>query len=569
MAEEQPPKSPGAGKDDAQKKRVRARQATLVGMPTPTAAELGKKVSVPKVPGAAEPKTTVPLGTPAKAAVKTAAPAAKAPIKKAVVGPKSSEPLETEPTHAAAKAPEPSVAEAKTEPPPPLEEPKPKQSPLGALPKAASKKDAPLTPVAVPRSLPMKSPQAAVEGLASRPRVITKSKSTEPLATEPTQSAAVAPKALREDLGLAKTLVPELAGDPPTDQMPAAPIGDAYATQEMKPVDVPDDLRATHEMEFDIADPLGAGSDELPGEPTQVGAKTDETPSPAAVAEQTHPEVEMPAVSEPPSEPPPPAPLPVEPTVVVHPSATSVPAQTYAVDMRSGSVQLAPATDPPPAKKSSSGMWIALGAVALVGILGAGTAAVVYVLYLSPDEGPVSRPLPRDPEPAQQGQPEVAVVDPAPPALEGLPPPAAQQVPREQMVGFELDRPRMSPRSSRMTRQQRLRATARPRLRAQTLLRAGQDAQAEAVFRDVLTIMPADGDSLEGLALATLRQGRYPEARAWAQAAVDRTRSATAYRLLGDAWSQAGHPDEARLNYEAGRLLHPNDRQLRQRLGLP
>jgi hypothetical protein len=570
MSEDQgsPPKgpSPAGAKDDAlQKKRVRARQATLVGMPAPTAAELGKKVTTPKL--APEPKAAIAPPAAAKSGV-APKPAPKTPMKPLVAKPAPSEPLATEPTQAAAKAPD-EKAFAKTELPP---KPAPIAAPRGAI-KSAPKPDAPLTPVAVPRSLGMKpavGPKAEPIGTPSapdvRPRVITSSKSTEPLATEPTQTAVPAPQALRDEMSLAKTMVP-VTSEPATEKLPVESFG---KTQEMHAVGhtIEEFAHNTGEIEaFDLGEP---SAEELPGEPTQVGAKNEE-----ANAESTRPNVEMPP--EPPESvppparidtPPPPAPLPVEPTVVVHPSVSS-PAQTYQVDVRSGSVQLAPATDPPPAKKSSMVLWIALGAVALLGIVGVGTAVAVYMLFLRTEATPVSVPLPRDPEPPPEEPPApVAVAEELPPpASADLPP--VRVIPREEMESFQLDRPRMSNRSNRMTRAARIRATARPRQRATSLMRAGQNEQAEAVFREVLTIMPADGDSLEGLALVTMRQGRYPEARAWAQAAVDRTRSANAYRLLGDAWNQAGHADEARTNYMAGRLLHPNDRQLRERLGLP
>ncbi|HBQ19897.1 MAG TPA: hypothetical protein DEF51_55145, partial [Myxococcales bacterium] len=59
----------------------------------------------------------------------------------------------------------------------------------------------------------------------------------------------------------------------------------------------------------------------------------------------------------------------------------------------------------------------------------------------------------------------------------------------------------------------------------------------------------------------------FPEARAWAQLAVDRNpRSAATYRILGDVWRQAGFDDEARDAYRRGLRRVPDDRWLRQRI---
>ena len=71
----------------------------------------------------------------------------------------------------------------------------------------------------------------------------------------------------------------------------------------------------------------------------------------------------------------------------------------------------------------------------------------------------------------------------------------------------------------------------------------------------------------EGLARAIAQQSRFPEAIAWANLAVERSsRSAASYRVLGDIWRQAGHPDEAARAYRRGLARDPRDRWLRRRL---
>jgi aspartate beta-hydroxylase len=118
-----------------------------------------------------------------------------------------------------------------------------------------------------------------------------------------------------------------------------------------------------------------------------------------------------------------------------------------------------------------------------------------------------------------------------------------------------------------MSEAQRRRQSLRLRSEALRQYRDGQYSESEATFREALEHVPRDVAAIEGMARATGQQSRFAEALAWANLAVERSpRSGAAYRVLGDVWRQAGHPDEAARVYRRGLFRAPTDRWLRQRL---
>jgi tetratricopeptide (TPR) repeat protein len=138
---------------------------------------------------------------------------------------------------------------------------------------------------------------------------------------------------------------------------------------------------------------------------------------------------------------------------------------------------------------------------------------------------------------------------------------------RAEVQPFELELPRLSRRARRMTVRQRRRQSTRLKASALRSYREEDYAAAERLYREAMEYNNWDVGAVEGLARSTARQSRFDEAVAWAQLAVSRaSRSPIAYRVLGDVWRQAGHPDEARAAYERGIARSPNDRWLRQRL---
>ncbi|MFK7991808.1 MAG: hypothetical protein AB8I08_37670 [Sandaracinaceae bacterium] len=138
---------------------------------------------------------------------------------------------------------------------------------------------------------------------------------------------------------------------------------------------------------------------------------------------------------------------------------------------------------------------------------------------------------------------------------------------RAEIQPFELSIPRLSRRARRMNVRQRRRQSSRLKASAMRAYREENFEEAERLYREAMTFNNWDVGAVEGLARSTARQSRFDEAVAWAQLAVSRaSRSPIAYRVLGDVWRQAGHPEEARSAYERGIARSPNDRWLRQRL---
>ena len=181
----------------------------------------------------------------------------------------------------------------------------------------------------------------------------------------------------------------------------------------------------------------------------------------------------------------------------------------------------------------------------------------------SPDEAPDVASPDETSEDAAEETAEAA--DPANEVGETDAPPS--DATREEMLAFELEPPRPSRRVSRMSQADRRRRSTRAKRLALSAYRDGEHAESERLYREALTYNSWDVAAVEGLARAIAQQGRFPEARAWAQLAVDRNaRSAQAYRVLGDVWNQAGFADDARNAWRRGLVLDPSDRWLRQRL---
>ncbi|MEQ9074767.1 MAG: tetratricopeptide repeat protein [Sandaracinaceae bacterium] len=364
--------------------------------------------------------------------------------------------------------------------------------------------------------------------------------------------------------------------------------------------------------------------DELAAEATQPAAPLP-TPEPAAPAPRPpaeQPSVEVASEARPT---PPPDDFVSVPTVVVDPSAVGAePAPTYSMDMRSGHVSLAheetsqvalPAELPDELPKSRVGLFVGLGALALL-VVGVGGAAA-YLLLAPPDESapiahvgaedtpegddsegdegaaPVADPDAVSTEEAtaeteatpttdqgadEEGTDDADLADEAE-AGEGAAdadedegesetaPAPTGDLTREAMLAFELESLRPSRRASRMTQARRRAQADRLKSRALRAYRGEAHDEAERLYREALTYNSWDVAAIEGLARATAQQGRFPEARAWAQLAVDRNpRSAATYRILGDVWRQAGFDDEARDAYRRGLRRVPDDRWLRQRI---
>jgi tetratricopeptide (TPR) repeat protein len=140
-------------------------------------------------------------------------------------------------------------------------------------------------------------------------------------------------------------------------------------------------------------------------------------------------------------------------------------------------------------------------------------------------------------------------------------------VPRAELEGFELALPTLARRARRMPRPQRTRTARTLRAQAIRAYRADDFAEAERLYREAMTYETWDVAAAEGAARSIAQQRRLPEALAWANLAVERNpRSGAAYRVLGDVWRQAGHPDEAARAYRRGLARRPADRWLRQRL---
>lgn len=144
---------------------------------------------------------------------------------------------------------------------------------------------------------------------------------------------------------------------------------------------------------------------------------------------------------------------------------------------------------------------------------------------------------------------------------------SAAPLPREALETFDLVRPRLSRRARRLSDAQRRQNATHLKTRALRAYRSAEYAEAEQLYREALTFNTWDVAAVEGLARTLAQQERFPEALAWARLAVERNpRSATAHRVVGDVWRQAGHPDEAIRAYRRGLARSPNDRWLRRRL---
>ncbi len=318
----------------------------------------------------------------------------------------------------------------------------------------------------------------------------------------------------------------------------------------------------------------------------------------------------------------------VESTVVVDSAAMARPAQTYSVDVESGIVILSEEIPGSPThvvsrpdEKSWIGLLVVVGLAAFA--LVAAGFATVWFLVLAPETGsdavadvggdtgsteehPAEDPGATDPiepgedDPAESDPSEDPVgegTDPAgedpagedpagedPPAEDPAgedptaeepgeePPeqaPAAPGAPasREAIDAYELARVPTNRRTRRMTDEERVRQTNRLKARGRAAYRRDEYALAETLYREALGFNSWDVGAVEGMARSTARQGRYPEAIAWANLAVERnSRSAATFRVLGDVWRQAGHDDEALRTWRRGQRRHPEDRHLRQRI---
>ncbi len=559
MAEE-PPKKPPEGA----RRRVRAKHPTMIGLPVSEA----KAVGVP------------PPGAP---------PAAKAPFPSGSLGaklpPRPSAPKPSTPKPGAPGGTDPFVAKPPARPSAPKPATSGGTNPLVAKPPSRPTMPMPTTPrrprpsddaAARAREAPPIQDGAAVKATAIVPSDPPPAPEVEELEGPPTQVGSNFAAPAPEPSGFAG---PELA--------PAVHASEEPAVEEPS-VEVP--VEAADEPPPD-----------LPFEPTMPAAAAPEPPAPEPVAEPEPPAPASERISTEPRD------LPVEPTVVVHPSLTAPqqPQPTYRVDVSSGAVQLE--EEPPQLPKRSAGPFIALGVLVGLLVLGGG-GALVWFLVLAPrevepavvaseptvtvtDPAP-SEPAPSEPAPSEPAPPaEPVAVQPAEPAEpptepiaaepvaeegegeelaeeEAAPAPAPGQViPRDQLEGFELDLPRLSPRARRMSEAERRTQSIRLRSAALRAYRDENYAEAEGLFRQALEHVPWDVAAVEGLARATAQQSRFAEAIAWGNLAVERNpRSAAAYRVLGDVWRQAGHPDEAARAYRRGLFRDPQDRWLRQRL---
>ena len=136
-----------------------------------------------------------------------------------------------------------------------------------------------------------------------------------------------------------------------------------------------------------------------------------------------------------------------------------------------------------------------------------------------------------------------------------------------EIEAFELVRPETSARARRMSDADRRRQAGRFRARGLRAYRAEHWSDAARLFRQALSYNDWDIASVEGLARTHAQQNNFPEAVAWAELAVQRNpRSPATFRVLGDVWRQAGHPDRARQVWQRGLRRHPRDRWLRRRL---
>lgn len=546
------------GAEPEPRRRVRARQPTLLGVAAPslaaTIASVAKDASAapPPKPAAAPPKPASGLGKPG-------VPRPAAALGRTLTG---------------------------------------SAAPSGALKREPARSEALPPKLARPKIEPPKSEKAEpTKAEPTRPatpaRVATPPKTSAPATREPANTEPAIEAAEIADLEETPTHVGAAPASPDAPAvsgfggpaLESAPFAGPVAEEE----DADELAGESTQVAAAQPDPSLDAAPDLPFEPTMPAAKLPEAPPEAAVEEPVR-------------ETPPPKELAVEPTVVVHPSLTSASKpETYRFDVRSGVVERAPEADEAPPKKSGSVIVLAvLGGVAALLVVGIGITAVLLVTPDDPEivssvaTGPavvdsvVVDPVQPVANAAGEPDPGPATAAPVPEAAEEEtpteggegdetepeaagdeepPPVTGAVVPRAEIDAYDLDEPRLSRRARRMPEAERRRHALRLRNVGLRLYREQAYAEAEASFRQGLEHLPRDAAACEGLARAIAQQSRFPEAIAWASLAVERSsRSAASYRVLGDIWRQAGHPDEAARAYRRGLARDPTDRWLRRRL---
>ena len=299
--------------------------------------------------------------------------------------------------------------------------------------------------------------------------------------------------------------------------------------------------------------------------------------------------------------------LHVESTKIVSPAERSAEAEVYQLDLGSGELVKQGETELDEVPKSNVGLMIA-GALGVVLIVGVGVGIGYFLMTPDAPEAVAANPSAVADEAAAdeavadesasagsmadeavadeavadeavadeavadeaEALPDDAAADSAAPddtTDQASPTPAGEQASIAAIEAFELSLPETSPRARRMTEAERRSQSGRFRGRALRAYRAGEFSEAATHYRTALTYNDWDVASVEGMARTMARQGNFPEAIAWAELALRRNpRSAMAYRVLGDVWRQAGHPDRARSTWRRGLRRHRDDRWLRQRL---
>ncbi|MCB9593422.1 MAG: hypothetical protein H6719_11880 [Sandaracinaceae bacterium] len=513
------------------------------------------------------------------------------PIEPPSIEPQSIEPQSIEPATLEPATVEPASAPA-APPPPAAKKAFPAPS-SGVVPKAPPAFTArglpPRKPF--PRRPPEPPPKAKPEPepAAVEPELASPSEPPpEDLGGEPTQAAAERPGArtLMDDWSSAE--IPDVGEE--DDDVSAAPL----AGESTQVTDEPEAIHTDPGLEIPF-------EGELASEPTMPAASalepesrvTDPLPPGAPVGVRPEPVVHDDLV-------------PVS-TVIVDPASLKQPAQVYTMDMDSGRIAMQTGDEEAyvvPGTKSSMGLWIGL---AIGGVLVVAVGVGLGYAFMSGGSGDsiVATESGADPEPAVE--PTQAVADPAEPVVrepsepnappnaqpnaepdgtepiaedgeegeegeedaddEPVAPVAAGTVSIADVEAYELELPRLSRRARRMTQAQRRQQSGRLRARAFAAYRAERWEDAATSYAEALTINDWDVASVEGMARTRARQERFPEAVAWAELAVQRNaRSAATFRILGDVWRQAGHPDRAREAWRRGLRRHPDDRWLRQRI---
>lgn len=402
---------------------------------------------------------------------------------------------------------------------------------------------------------------------------------------------------------------------PPLDELaepasaPAeAPGSDEVDTSETATPDEPlEDLpgeptSVTASPEPDGATDAASAPAPLPGEPTrpQVGADeiAYEPTRPAAVAPEPSPQDPAPDPALPAAED-----LPVSPTVVVDQAALQQQQEQHrlqsgsrAAGTESGEAPLPaepPASAEPmppsvtyvvdePPKRSSAGLVIGVvaGALLLLSALGVGVYFLVFRAGGTDDPNATGAPADDDPSATPAITPPSGPVEVEGEGEEDEEPPEDDEgtagargtgssavVDLETLEGAEADPPATSRRARRMNEAQRRRMASRLRHRALQRYRAEDWEEAERLYREALTYNSWDVAAVEGVARSLAQRERYPLALAWANLAVERNpRSGTAYRVVGDVYRQAGHPEQALRAYRRGLRRQPEDRWLRRRV---